>query len=62
MIDWLKTIIFVENNIDYENKEIFYLLLDIINIEKLEEITWKKIVKIKKKIMIEYGKKVKKKS
>ena len=58
----LKNTIFEEDNIDSENKEIFFLLLDIINKDRLEEII-KKVKNENRKdlieLMIEYGEKLK---
>jgi len=58
----LKNTIFEEDNIDSENKEIYFLLLDIANKDKLEEII-KKVKNENRKdlieLMIEYGGKLK---
>jgi len=58
----LKNTIFGEKNIDSENKEIFFLLLDIINNNQLEEFIWTVIKENRRdleKLMIEYGKNLK---
>jgi hypothetical protein len=58
----LKNTIFGEKNIDSENKEIFFLLLDIINNNQLEEFIWTVIKENRRdleNLMIEYGKNLK---